>query len=242
MRRLVELGRAARAESKVKTRQPLRRALVAAGGWSQLPADLLREITDELNVLSAVALDSSDSDLVEVSVKANFRELGKRFGKQTPIVAKSVAAANAAELVSAIRATGSFELTVDGEAVTVTPDDVVITETPKQGWAVATDGGETVALDLTLDDELRRIGLARTSSAIFRKPASSAASTSPDRISVEWAATGVTADAIREQATELAEEVLATSFIEVESLPATDDDVAPVATEQGLVRINRVQQ
>ena len=242
VRRLVELGRAARAESKVKTRQPLRRALVAAGGWSQLPADLLREITDELNVLSAVALDSSDSDLVEVSVKANFRELGKRFGKQTPIVAKSVAAANAAELVSAIRATGSFELTVDGETVTVTPDDVVITETPKQGWAVATDGGETVALDLTLDDELRRIGLARDVIRDIQEARKQRGFDVTDRISVEWAATGVTADAIREQATELAEEVLATSFIEVESLPATDDDVAPVATEQGLVRINRVQQ
>ena len=242
VRRLVELGRAARAESKVKTRQPLRRALVAAGGWSQLPADLLREITDELNVLSAVALDSSDSDLVEVSVKANFRELGKRFGKQTPIVAKSVAAANAAELVSAIRATGAFELTVDGETVTVTPDDVVITETPKQGWAVATDGGETVALDLTLDDELRRIGLARDVIRDIQEARKQRGFDVTDRISVEWAATGVTADAIREQATELAEEVLATSFIEVESLPATDDDVAPVATEQGLVRINRVQQ
>ena len=242
VRRLVELGRAARAESKVKTRQPLRRALVAAGGWSQLPADLLREITDELNVLSAVALDSSDSDLVEVSVKANFRELGKRFGKQTPIVAKSVAAANAAELVSAIRATGSFELTVDGEAVTVTPDDVVITETPKQGWAVATDGGETVALDLTLDDELRRIGLARDVIRDIQEARKQRGFDVTDRISVEWAATGVTADAIREQAAELAEEVLATSFVEVESLLATDDDVAPIATEQGLVRINRVQQ
>ena len=203
---------------------------------------MLREITDELNVLSAVALDSSDSDLVEVSVKANFRELGKRFGKQTPIVAKSVAAANAAELVSAIRATGSFELTVDGEAVTVTPDDVVITETPKQGWAVATDGGETVALDLTLDDELRRIGLARDVIRDIQEARKQRGFDVTDRISVEWAATGVTADAIREQAAELAEEVLATSFVEVESLPATDDDVAPVATEQGLVRINRVQQ
>ena len=135
MRRLVELASRPRRIEGQDT-STTRRALVAAGGWSQLPADLLREITDELNVLSAVALDSSDSDLVEVSVKANFRELGKRFGKQTPIVAKSVAAANAAELVSAIRATGSFELTVDGETVTVTPDDVVITETPKQGWAV----------------------------------------------------------------------------------------------------------
>ena len=49
VRRLVELGRAARAESKVKTRQPLRRALVAAPGWQQLPPDLLREITAELS-------------------------------------------------------------------------------------------------------------------------------------------------------------------------------------------------
>ena len=239
VRRLVELGRAARAESKVKTRQPLRRALVAAPGWQQLPPDLLREITAELNVLSALALDSSDSDLVEVSVKANFRELGKRFGKQTPVVAQAVSQASAPELVSALRANGTFDIPLEGAAVSIGPDDVVITETPKQGWAVATDGGETVALDLALDEELLRIGLARDVVRDVQEARKQRGFDVTDRICLEWAAEGEAAQAIREQSEELAQEVLATSFIEVKSLSADDHDVSAVASEQGLVRINR---
>ncbi|MEO8329215.1 MAG: isoleucine--tRNA ligase, partial [Candidatus Nanopelagicales bacterium] len=73
VRRLVELGRAARAESGVKNRQPLPRALVGAPGWEAVPAALREQLSDELNVLSIDPLSVSGDDLVEVSAKANFR-------------------------------------------------------------------------------------------------------------------------------------------------------------------------
>ncbi len=240
VRRLVELGRAARAESKVKTRQPLRRALVAAPGWSNLPDDLLAEITDELNVVSALALDSSDSDLVEMSVKANFRELGKRFAKQTPVVAKAVAQAPAADLVTAIRGTGAYQLSVDGEPVTVGPDDVIITETPKQGWAVATDGGETVAIDLELDEELRQLGLARDVVRDIQEARKQRGFDVTDRVTVQWSGSVKVTEAIRAHATEIAEEILATTFAEANDVTSDEPDVSAVANAQGLVRINRV--
>jgi isoleucyl-tRNA synthetase len=72
-RRIVELGRAARATSGVKTRQPLQRALVAAAGWSQIPDSLQEQIRDEVNVLALEELGES-SELVDVSVKANFKK------------------------------------------------------------------------------------------------------------------------------------------------------------------------
>ena len=84
VRRLVELGRAARAESGVKTRQPLARALVAAPGWAALPAELRREVADELNVGRAGRARPDAGDLVDVTVKPNFRALGKRFGPKHP--------------------------------------------------------------------------------------------------------------------------------------------------------------
>ena len=240
VRRLVELGRAARAESKVKTRQPLRRALVAADGWQGLADDLVKEVTDELNVLSATALSTTDSDLVDVSVKANFRELGKRFAKQTPVVAQAVAAADATDIVTSLRSSGSYDLVVNDATVAIGPADVVITESPKQGWAVTSDAGETVALDLELDDELRRIGLARDVIRDVQEARKQRGFDVTDRIDLQWAANGEVAEAIAAHATEIAEEVLAASFDQVAELAQQDEDVTGVATDQGLVRINRV--
>ena len=87
MRRLVELGRAARAGAKVKTRQPLARAAVPATLLSQLPDELRQEMADELNVL---AVEPLDGELVDIVVKPNFRALGKRFGPRTKEVAAAV--------------------------------------------------------------------------------------------------------------------------------------------------------
>ncbi|MEU8385871.1 isoleucine--tRNA ligase, partial [Streptosporangium sp. NPDC048865] len=159
VRRLVELGRSARASSGVKTRQPLGRALVGAPGWAALPPELRELIADELNVKDLEDLSGIGADLVSFTVKPNFRALGRRFGSQTKLVASAVTAADPAELARALR-TGS-PVTVDaGELGTVElgADDVIVTEQPRSGWAVEAGAGETVALDLTITDELRRSG------------------------------------------------------------------------------------
>ena len=101
VRRVVELGRSARAESKVRNRQPLGRALVGAPGWDALPDELRRQVADELNVRGFGELAG---ELVDRSAKGNFRALGKRFGKDTPTVAAAIAAADAGELAAALRA------------------------------------------------------------------------------------------------------------------------------------------
>ncbi len=97
VRRLVELGRAARAESGVKTRQPLGRALIGARGWETLPLQLRDQVADELNVVDLAALDPAAGELVDTTAKANFRALGRRFGPQTPAVAAAIAAADAVD-------------------------------------------------------------------------------------------------------------------------------------------------
>ena len=119
VRRLVELGRAARADSGVKTRQPLARALISAPGWAAMPEPLRREVADELNVVDLAALAETAADeLVDVAVKPNFRALGKRFGARTPAVAKAISATDGRALADAL-ATGSASVTVDGEQVDV---------------------------------------------------------------------------------------------------------------------------
>ncbi|MFF9480298.1 isoleucine--tRNA ligase [Streptomyces sp. NPDC014733] len=212
VRRLVELGRATRAESGVKTRQPLSRALVAAHGFAGLSEDLRAQIADELNVTSLAALSDMGGSLVDTSAKANFRALGKRFGKGVQAVAKAVAAADAAALSLALR-DGEATVEVDGETVTLTPDEVIITETPREGWSVASDAGATVALDLEITPELRRAGLARDAIRLIQEARKNSGLDVSDRIALRWeTADAELRTALAEHATLIADEVLATAF------------------------------
>jgi isoleucyl-tRNA synthetase len=219
-RRLVELGRAARADSGVRTRQPLSRALVGAHGWAGLTEDLRTQIAEELNVTRLESLGEAGGELVDYSAKANFRSLGKRFGKGTQPVAAAIAAADAAGLAVALRGGSTATVVVDGESIELGPDEVIVTETPREGWAVAREG-ETVALDLTITDELRRAGLAREAIRAIQEARKSTGLEVSDRITLGWHTTDPeAAAALREHAAEIAGEVLATL---IEELPAPAD-------------------
>jgi isoleucyl-tRNA synthetase len=215
VRRLVELGRAARAEGKVKTRQPLARALVSAPGWAALPDELRTQVADELNVVDVASLAAAE-DLVDVSIKANFRALGRRFGSGTQPVAKAVAAADSTALATALRDSGTATVSVDGADVELGPDDVIVTETPRSGWAVASEGAETVALDLELTGQLRRLGLLRDVVRLVQETRKNAGFEVTDRISLHWRVGGSPepAEAIRGHHSELSREVLATEVVE----------------------------
>jgi isoleucyl-tRNA synthetase len=229
VRRLVELGRAARATSGVRTRQPLGRALAGASGWESLPAELRAQLADELNVESVDALASIGGELVEREVKPNFRELGRRFGKQTPVVAEAVRSADAATLVGALRDGGTATVEVPGSGpVDVTSADVIVTERPRSGWAVESAGGETVALDLTVTPQLRRAGLAREVVRLVQDARKNAGLQITDRIELWWRASGAdVAEALREHGADVAGEVLAEGWHEGDP----GEDLAPVRDE-----------
>jgi isoleucyl-tRNA synthetase len=209
-RRVVELGRAARAEAKVKTRQPLRRAVLGTQSYDLLSDELRAEIADELNVR---ALDSfaTTGDLVDHSAKGNFRALGQRFGKETPKVAQAIADADAASLAAALTETGKASVVVDGEDVEVSADEVLISERPREGWSVVNEQGETVALDLELDDDLRQAGVARDIIRAVQEARKSSGFQVTDRIHLRWIASPATAQAFEAHAAEITAEVLALS-------------------------------
>jgi isoleucyl-tRNA synthetase len=226
-RRVVELGRSARAEAKVRTRQPLRRALVGSAAIAELDPELLAEIAEELNVGVVAPLSSAGADLVEHSAKGNFRELGKRFGRQTPAVAAAIAAADAAVLAEAL-ASGKASVTVDGEQVEVGADEVLLSERPKEGWSVVNEQGETVALDLEVTPELKRAGLAREAVRTLQEARKSAGLEVSDRIRL-WLVTANAdlGEALEVHADEIAREVLATAVERTEPTepgPAAGDD------------------
>jgi len=228
VRRLVELGRAARAESQVKIRQPLGRALIAASGWQHLPEDLRAQISDELNVVVLADISVAGADLVDVSVKANFRALGQRFGKQTQEVAAAISRADAPTIVSSLRGSGVVTIRFNDDDLKLTMDDLIVTETPKIGWAVASGGGESVALDLAITPTLRRAGIMREVVRLIQEGRKNAGFEVSDRIKVSWSAEGQTLEAIKEHEKEIRDEVLAIEFLQSPNQPADalkDDEI-----------------
>ena len=221
-RRLVELGRSARAEAKVKTRQPLSRVLVPSGSFARLDDELRAEIAAELNV-QRVESFASAGDLVDYSAKGNFRALGRRFGRDTPKVAAAIAATDAAALAAALAEHGVAS--VDG--VEVSTEEVLVSERPREGWSVVNEQGETVALDLQLTPELVQAGLAREVVRTVQERRKASGLDVSDRIALAWHADGALAAAIRAHAATIGAEVLATAITEGEPGPAwvRDDDL-----------------
>ncbi len=138
-RRIVEAGRRARSDANVKLRQPLRRAIVRGGERGRLHADVIRE---ELRVKE---LEFDSDPEVEVTIKPNFPVLGPRLGGKVKQVAAALAAGDYEERDGVVVAAGE---SLSGEEV------IRVERVALEGWAIASDGGLSVALDPQLDDEL----------------------------------------------------------------------------------------
>jgi isoleucyl-tRNA synthetase len=216
-RRLVELGRSGRAAAGTRTRQPLARALIAAPGFSSLPSPLRDLVAEELNVHSVSSLESAGlGPLVTYTVKPQFRVLGRRFGAATQEVAGAITAAAPSELARTVTAGGSMPVVVPSlGTVEITADDVIVTQTPLSGWGVATAGGETVALDLSVTPALRAEGLAREAIRLIQDARKNSGLEVTDRISLRWSADDPSVAAALTAHRELiASEVLASEFTE----------------------------
>ncbi|HTS89972.1 MAG TPA: isoleucine--tRNA ligase [Gemmatimonadales bacterium] len=162
IRRLASLARAAREQGKLRVRQPIRRMRIAVPRGVQGGAfrRLLETLRAEVNV-KEIHLAESDTDLVRLKGKANFRSLGKRYGKDTPSAARTVETLTSDQLRT-LEAGGSVSLHGNGLEIVYFPEDVVVErEVAATGWLVQSDGPLVVALDPELDSELTQEGLAR---------------------------------------------------------------------------------
>jgi isoleucyl-tRNA synthetase len=157
VRRLASLARAARESRNLRVRQPLARMQLAvpAAVRGPLLADLLDILVAEVNV-KAYQVVESDDELVTLHGKANFRSLGRRYGKATPQAAAAVAALAPRELHALERG----ESVRSGEWEFL-PDDVTVTRDVASEWIVQADGPYVVALDPALTPDLEQEGLAR---------------------------------------------------------------------------------
>jgi isoleucyl-tRNA synthetase len=208
VRNAVELGRAARGHARIKMRQPLREAVVVAADRERGAIEDLEDLLkDELNVKSVRYVSEAD-ELGRFELKPNYRVLGPRFGKQMPQVAAAIAALDPARL----RAGERVGLNFNGQEHEIGPDDVTLVLQPLEGYQVERSGTHAVALNLELDDELRREGLAREVVHAVQAARKNAGLDVEDRISLGLAGDEELLAAAREHEDYVAGETLATSL------------------------------
>jgi isoleucyl-tRNA synthetase len=161
VRETVRLGLAARGQAKLGVRQPLRAAVVVAAGAERSAIGRLEDvIKGELNVKELRFVSQAD-ELGSYDVKPNYRSLGPRFGKHMPQVAAAVAALEPAHVADALREGRGVGISVDGHDHELGGDDLLLAMQPLEGYQLEREGSHAVALELELDDELVREGLAR---------------------------------------------------------------------------------
>ncbi|MEM1438128.1 MAG: isoleucine--tRNA ligase [Pseudomonadota bacterium] len=162
VQKVVGLGRAARSQSGVRTRQPLARALVRAPSEAAMAAVLSHreQIEDELNVKSIEPV-ARDASLVDYRIKPNLPVVGKKFGKLVPKIRAALDSADGEHIATAVAAGDTFELDVEGNTLTLGAEDCLVETASAEGYASAEEAGYLVGLDTALNDDLRREGLAR---------------------------------------------------------------------------------
>jgi hypothetical protein len=190
-RTLAEAGRAARKASGVRVRQPLGRALV--GLPVDLPRDLLDDVAAELNVKR---LEPLSGEVVDVRVKADFRALGRRFGKRTQRVADALHAADPHGVV-AVRTGGRVRVEVDGEPLELTAAEVLVTEVPRSGLAVESQRGVTIALDVEITPALAAEGTVRDLVRVVQQARRDAGLAMADRVELTVGAPSEVLAAVR---------------------------------------------
>ncbi|MEE3146545.1 MAG: isoleucine--tRNA ligase, partial [Bacteroidota bacterium] len=150
-----------RAKEKIKVRQPLQRIMIPVLDEAQRDEIIAVQdlIKSEVNVKEIELIDDASGILVK-NIKPNFKVLGPRFGRDMKVVANAINAMSAQD-ISTIENEGEITVDINGKSVTLAPEDVEITSQDIEGWLVASSGSLTVALDVTLTDELKKEGIAR---------------------------------------------------------------------------------
>jgi isoleucyl-tRNA synthetase len=222
VRRLASLARSAREERNIRVRQPLARMQVAvpAAVRGRALDELLELLRAEVNV-KEIQVVASDTDLVRLRPKPNFRTLGKRYGKRTPAVVAAAAGLTPGQLRS-LEGGSPATLELEGEPVTYMPEDVAVEREVASDWLVQSSGPFVVALDPHLDEALRREGLAREVVNRVQRIRKEAGYLYTDRIALWIDGDPPLADAVRAHASFIRGETLARGLEVGARAPAAD--------------------
>jgi isoleucyl-tRNA synthetase len=212
VRSLVALGRAARAQARIRVRQPLPAALLATRhtGLRDQP-ELIDEIREELNVKEVRFVERA-TDYVTYEVKPRFDVLGPKYGPRVRDIAAALSALSS-EHVDAAAAGADVTLRIGTEVVTLGRDEVDVRAREKEGFAASGGGGDVVIVDTHLTPQLVREGLARELVHHVQQARRDAGLAVDQRIVLQLDASGEVAEAVRSHEQAIAAEVLATRIV-----------------------------
>jgi len=150
-----------RAKEKIKVRQPLQKIMIPVESAEQKLSILAvaNLIKHEVNIKEIVLLEDA-SDILVKQIKPNFKTLGPKFGKEMKFIANSIRNFTK-EDISKIELEGKMSIELEGKMINLDLSDVEISSKDIEGWLVANEGSITVALDVTISEELRKEGVAR---------------------------------------------------------------------------------
>ena len=150
-----------RAKEKIKVRQPLSKILIPVDNSSQ--KDIINSVSDEIkrevNVKKIEFLEG-ESELLVKSIKPNFKKLGPTHGRYMKEITSLTNSLDNSTILS-LEKTGKIDLLIDKKTITFDIDDFEISSKDIEGWLVANEGNITVALDISIDNDLRDEGIAR---------------------------------------------------------------------------------
>ncbi|MCI7646199.1 MAG: isoleucine--tRNA ligase [Bacteroidales bacterium] len=199
-----------RKKEGVIVRQPLRKICIPDTSAS-LREDVMAVadiILDEVNVKE---IEFVQGDMLVKKVKCNFRVMGKKYGKLMKGVAAAMSALSNNE-IGRLEADGKYDIELEGQTLTVELADVEIVSEDIPGWTVASDGNLTVALDLTIDESLRRQGMARELVKRIQAYRKQAGFNLADRIRITLFADERITDAVADFGAYIKQQVLATEI------------------------------
>ncbi len=207
-----------RKKEMIKVRQPLQKVMIPVldeQQRSEIEA-ISSLIKAEVNVKEVQLLDDASGVLVK-QIKPNFKTLGPRFGKDMGMIAKQIQAFSQQQ-ISQLEKVGEINLDILENSITLTLEDVEITSQDIPGWLVANSGNITVALDVTITEELRQEGIAREIVNRIQNLRKDSGFEVTDRISIHVQSEISLDEAIKNNEKYIKDETLASKIIITETL------------------------
>jgi isoleucyl-tRNA synthetase len=233
-RETVRLGLGARGKAKIKVRQPLGEAAVVAAGREREAIERLSDIVrEELNV-GRVRFVAAAEELGSYEIKANYRTLGPLFGKDMPLAAEAIAALDPAHVASAIRDGETVGISVAGKDHSLTAEDLLLNMRAPDGYSVEREGAHAVALDLAIDDDLRREGRSREIVHAVQNARKAAGLEVEDRIELALQGDPALLEAAQAHGAYIAHETLAVRFTLGDTGEPTPEDYVEETEIDGL--------
>lgn len=207
-----------RAKEKIKVRQPLQKVMIPVLDENQRAeieaiSDLVKA---EVNVKEIELLDDASGILVK-QIKPNFKALGPRFGKDMGLISKEIQGFSA-DQINQLDKQGTLDVVIAGNSVTLSLEDVEITSQDIEGWLVANSNGITVALDITLTEELKNEGIARELVNRIQNIRKDSGFEVTDKIKVQIKRNGILEDAVSKNEDYIKSETLTDELVFVDAL------------------------